>query len=197
MGATSIAQYFIGELLHPPRASFIGGFRGITRSANVPGSWRKIMSNLDKEKREALKKFRGQENNDDYDPDRMFTHHHDGTYGVHNHFGVVSFYIMTYEERKELLVKRIADLQRMVDEDSLHDIPDEFQELLIQGGTVNDQYDAKVVDEFFIFSHHTSISKHSVTEFLHITLRVILKEFLHFSVYKSMFIFCFEFVYPY
>ena len=66
------------------------------------------MSNLDKRKREALKKFRGQETNDDYDSDRMFTHHHDGTYGVHNHFGVVSFYIMTYEERKELLVKRIA-----------------------------------------------------------------------------------------
>ena len=44
MGATSIAQYFIGELLHPPRASFIGGFRGITRSAIAPGSWRKIMA---------------------------------------------------------------------------------------------------------------------------------------------------------
>ena len=116
------------------------------------------MSNLDKEKREALKKFRGQENNDDYDSDRMFTHHHDGTYGVHNHFGVVSFYIMTYEERKELLVKRIADLQRMVDEDTLEEIPDEFQDLLIQGGTVNENYEANVVDEFFINCNITANS---------------------------------------
>ena len=127
------------------------------------------MSNLDKRKREALKKFRGQENNDDYDSDRMFTHHHDGTYGVHNHFGVVSFYIMTYEERKELLVKRIADLQRMVDEDTLEDIPYEFQDLLIQGGTVNENYtrqggtvneysEANMVDGFFINCNITANS---------------------------------------
>ena len=107
------------------------------------------MSNLDKEKREALKKFRGQENNDDYDSDRMFTHHHDGTYGVHNHFGVVSFYIMTYEERKELLVKRIADLQRMVDEDRLELIHDDMRTYLLQCGGAN--FDHGMVDGFQIF----------------------------------------------
>jgi len=104
-----------------------------------------MSNNIDQQKRMALVEFRGQNS----DPN-IYSHHHDGTYGIHKKWGVVSFNITTYEERKILLAKRIADLQRMVDEDTLEDIPDEFQELLIQGGTVNDEYEAKVVDNFFI-----------------------------------------------
>ena len=112
-----------------------------------------MSNNIDQQKRMALVEFRGQNS----DPN-IYSHHHDGTYGIHKKWGVVSFNITTYEERKILLAKRIADLQRMVDEDTLEDIPDEFQELLIQGGTVNDQYDAKVVDEFFINCNITANS---------------------------------------
>ena len=132
MGATSIAQYFIGELLHPPRASFIGGFRGITRSAIAPGSRRKIMSNLDKEKREALKKFRGQDTNPD-----MYVKCFDGSYNVGSHFGPRTFQVMTEEEMKDLLIQRIDDLQRLVDTDDLDSLHDDMKTYLLQcGGAV-------------------------------------------------------------
>jgi len=108
------------------------------------------MSNLDKQKREALKNFRGQGNNPDYDPDRMFSFHHDGTYAIHRHHGRVHFNVMTYEEREQLLVQRIADLQRMVDCGTLNEIPTSFQELLLQGGEVNQEFETDIVDGFYI-----------------------------------------------
>ena len=135
---------FIGELLHPPRASFIGGFRGITRSANVPGSRRKIMSNLDKEKREALKKFRGQDTNPD-----MYVKCFDGSYNVGSHFGPRTFQVMDHDEADALLIQRIADLQRMVDEDRLELIHDDMRTYLLQCGGAN--FDHGMVDGFQIF----------------------------------------------
>ena len=108
------------------------------------------MSNLDKQKREALKNFRGQANNKDYDSDRMFSHHHDGTYAIHRHHGQIHFNVMTAEEREQLLVKRIADLQRMVDCEMLDEIPLSFQELLLQGGEVHQEFEADVVNDFYI-----------------------------------------------
>ena len=57
---------------------------------------------------------------------------------------------MTYEERQELLVKRIADLQRMVDCGTLNEIPTSFQELLLQGGEVNQEFETDIVDGFYI-----------------------------------------------
>ena len=67
----------------------------------------------------------------------------------------IHFNVLTYEEREQLLIKRIADLQRMVDWDELDEIPLSFQELLLQGGEVHEEFEADVVNDFYITCDHT------------------------------------------
>jgi len=102
------------------------------------------MSNLDKRKREALKKFRGQDTNPD-----MYVKCFDGSYNVGSHFGPRTFQVMTEEEMKDLLIQRIDDLQRLVDTDDLDNLDDDMKTYLLQcGGAV---FDHGQVDGFHIY----------------------------------------------
>ena len=102
------------------------------------------MSNLDKQKRKALVKFRGQDTNPD-----MYVKCFDGSYNVGSHFGPRTFQVLTRNEMQELLIQRIADLQRLVDTDNLDDLDDDMKTYLLQCGGA--AFDYGMVDGFYIY----------------------------------------------
>jgi hypothetical protein len=102
------------------------------------------MSNLDKQKRKALVKFRGQDGNPD-----GYRKCFDGSYDVGSHWGRRTFQVLTWDEVQELLVQRIADLQRLVDTDNLNDLDDDMRTYLLQCGGA--AFDHGMVDGFYIY----------------------------------------------
>ena len=102
------------------------------------------MSNLDKQKRKALVKFRGQDGNPD-----GYRKCFDGSYDVGSHWGRRTFQVLTWDEVQELLVQRIADLQRLVDTDNLDDLDDDMKTYLLQCGGA--AFDRGMVDGFYIY----------------------------------------------
>jgi len=84
----------------------------------------------DKEKREALAEFRGQ-NSDPSIYEKAF----DGSYIVHGHTKKY-FWVLDEQERKELFKTRIEELQEMILLDQYDELPDELINSVLSQGAL-------------------------------------------------------------